>query len=349
MKFLKSLFVTFLILLIIGGVGYIGYSYYFMDKMNMGNMSSDTSNNNKMSNMSGMSDMPGMGNNQSVQDQMTTNSAVSMNIVAVGNRNQLIEAINKINQAVDLITIDPYSKTTAPSQGASLQAPQSGTINIYPSGNSSLNIMPNGNTGNQLTQGMANAPLNNYVYDQSKLQQLNNAIFALAQGNFLLNELSTDLLEQSNTSLSGYQQYYYALQNKSKLDNALSMINQAVTLINVNPYASQSGYAYNIDAMNQMHQGVYNLAQGLAMLNKLSQSFTKQMSDAATSVYQSNGNSMNGMMNMSSGMNLGIFDNINLTTVFNILLILFVIGLFGGIIGAIHNLFKPKRSSDEVI
>ena len=376
MRFLKGLLTVVLVLIIIGGIGYLGYSYFYMDNMgngNMANMPSNTTNNQDSTNSgmsgmsgnsgmsnnnsnSGMSGMEGMGNNQ---NQHTAGSSVnSLNIIAEQNRNQLNEAVTKINEAMDLITIDPYANATVPSnsmQNNQQQGTGSGTINIYPSGNSSLNIMPNGSTttGTQPSPNMNNTPANNYVYDQGKLQQLHNGIFALAQGVSTLSDLNNDLLTQSSaysSSLTDYQalmmQYYNALQNKSKLDNAISMINQATSLINVNPYASQNGYAFNADAMGQLNRGVYALAQGLASLNNLSQDFTKQMSDATTGVnYLSNGSSA---MNMSNGMSSELLGNISTATIFNILLIIFVIGLFAGIIGAIFNLFRPRRNSREV-
>jgi len=381
MKFLKGLLVTILILVIIGGIGYIGYSYFFMDMNNNNtNMSSNTSNNSQNSSTSGMSGMSGMGNNQNQQQsgttgmsgnsgmsgmgnnqnqqQTTTSNVNSLNIIAVENRNRLSEAVSKINEALDLITIDPYSKATVPSNGTMQNHPQqntgSGTINIYPSGNSSLNIMPNDTTGNQPAQNMNNTPANNYVYDQGKLQQLHNGIFALAQGVSTLDELNNDLLTQSsayNANITNYQalmlQYYNALQNKTKLDNAISMINQATALFNINPYASQYGYSFNADAMGQLNRGVYALAQGMASLNRLSKSFTKQMSDATTGVNSlSNGSSM---MNMSNGTSSGFLGNISTATIVNIVLALFVIGLFAGIIGAVFNLFKPRNNSRGVM
>ena len=373
MKFLRGLLATFLILVIIGGIGYIGYSYFYMDMDNNNtNISSNTTNNNQNSGMSGMSGMgnnqnqqqsgtmdmsgnsgmSGMGNNQN-QQQKATSNINSLNIIAVENRNRLNEAVNKINEALDLITIDPYSKTTIPSNGTMQNKPQqntgSGTINIYPSGNSSLNIMPNDTAGNVPDQNMNSTPANNYVYDQGKLQQLHNGIFALAQGVSTLDALNNDLLTQSspyNANLSDYQalmlQYYNALQNKAKLDNAISMINQATALINVNPYASQNGYAFNADAMGQLNRGVYALAQGMASLNELSQNFIKQMSDATTGVYSlTNGSSV---MDMSNGMSSGFWGNVSTVTIINIVLVLFVIGLFAGIIGAVFNLFKPRNN-----
>ncbi len=354
MKFLKGLLATFLILVIIGGIGYIGYSYFFMDMNDNNTNMSNTSNNNQNSSSSGMS---GMENNQN-QQQTTTSNVNSLNLIAVENRNRLNEAVNKINEAMDLITIDPYSKATVPTNSTMPNSTQqntgSGTINIYPSGNSSLNIMSSDTTGNLPTQNMNNTPANNYVYDQGKLQQLHNGIFALAQGVSTLDGLNNDLLTQSspyNTNLSDYQalmlQYYNALQNKAKLDNAISMINQATALINVNPYASQYGYAFNADAMGQLNRGVYALAQGMAGLNELSQNFTKQMSDATTGVYSlSNGSSV---MDMSNGMSSGFWGNISTATIINIVLGLFVIGLFAGIIGAVFNLFKPRNNPRGVM
>jgi hypothetical protein len=235
----------------------------------------------------------------------------------------------------------------------SQQNQSTGSVNVYPGGNSTVNVTPpsGNNNPNNSTMPANNNPVDNYVYDQGKLQQLNNGIYTLAQGVMLINQLSDDLTMQSSTvenTPATYQtyinRYNMTLINKTKVNNAILMLNQAFTLVNVNPYGSVSGYQFNIPEMQKLHQGVYKLAQGMTMLRGLNDDFTMQMAQAAYQAQLSSNGSSNNMygMNMSnSGFNL------NLTTIFNIVLIVMVVGLVLGILGAIISMFKPKRNSGD--
>lgn len=335
----------------------------FFAPMNNQSMDTSPSTTNPTSTSMPHGQMP---NNQQMPNMSAGNIAQSnspLNTIAIQNKDKLNQAIGTINQAIELITIDPYSKTTISTmQNGNMQMggtqPSQGTINIYPSGNSSVNIAPNGNNSpnnaapstNTNMGAMTEQKNSNYVYDQGKLQQLHNGIYTLAQGIMAINQLNDDLSVQSamvESNPPDYQTYVMryntALQNKTKLNNAIGMINQANTLVNVNPYASANGYQIDLQAMQQLHQGVYKLAQGMTMVSRLNEDFTNQMAQAAQKAQNiSNNSSMTGMTMSGTG----LFDSINLTTVFNIILIVMVVGLIIGIFGAIVSLFK-KRSINK--
>ncbi|KNY28068.1 hypothetical protein [Pseudobacteroides cellulosolvens] len=304
--------------------------------------------------------------------QENTSKNTQLNTIAVQNRDKLNQAIGTINQAIDLISIDPYSKATLPqaninnmqmgtNQGQAGQG--TGTINIYPGGNSSVNIAPNGNntTNNQATpapnnQGTVNMQQNqNYVFDQGKLEQLHTGIFTLSQGIMVINQLNDDLLaqsvivEQNPPNYDTYvARYNTAIQNREKLYNAINKLSQASILVNVNPYASSVGYSYSKDAMGQIHQGVYKLAQGMAMLSNLSEEFTNQMVQASISVQGTTGaSSHTGMISGNQWLN-GLFGNVSMITIFNIILVVLMIGLVLGVLGAIMSMLRKSDNKKNL-
>ncbi|MFZ5986448.1 MAG: hypothetical protein ACOYWZ_04890 [Bacillota bacterium] len=356
MKFLRGLLAVFLVLTIVGGLGYIVWSTVL--PMYYPGM-------NAAPNNQPHTQAPGQQNPHG----NTPQNNVPLNTTAIQNRDKLSQAISTINQAIDLISIDPYSKATLPQEStaqmhpgtAQGQASQgSGTINIFPEGNSSVNISPNGNNtpNNQTTtantnQGTTNMQQNqNYVFDQGKLQQLHNGIFTLAQGIMTINQLNDDLLVQSaviEANPPNYETYVIryntALRNKTKLNNAMNLLSQASTLINVNPYASPNGYPYNKDAMAQLHQGVYKLAQGMAGLNGLNEDFTNQMAQAAMAAQNIIGRETLGITHGTAPLD-GLFGNINLTTLFNIILIVLLAGLILGVLGAVISMLGRNGRSN---
>lgn len=382
MKFLKGLVVFLLIVIIIGGLGYIGWTTFFMPNshfnLGMGNMpgmntqqntqtpSNQTGNTGQMSGINGMSGM--QGNQSSTGQNNNASQNIPLNTLAIQNKDKLNQAIGTINQAIDLITIDPYSRITVPNitmLPGSMQGQQNqpnGTVNVYPGGNSTVNVTPpagNNNpnkstqSANNNTAAMIEQQNANYVYDQGKLQQLNNGIYTLAQGIMLVNQLGDDLTLQSSTvevNPQTYQtyitRYNTALLNKTKINNAINMIGQAFTLVNVNPYGSINGYQINIPEMQKLHQGVYKLAQGMTMLKGLNEDFTVQMVQAAYNAQRLT--SGTGTSNSMSGMNM-TGNGINLTTIFNIVLIVMVVGLVLGVFGAIISMFryKPRKDSGD--
>ncbi|MDF2522959.1 MAG: hypothetical protein K0R31_600 [Clostridiales bacterium] len=372
MKVLRGILVVLLVFIIIGGLGYIGWSMFYMP-MNHQSMNTPSDTTNPPSTNTPQGQMPGMQmpqNNQQVPNSSSGNtnqSNVPLNTIAIQNKDKLNQAIGTINQAIDLITIDPYSKATVSGMlngnmqtgGTQTQPGQgTGTINIYPSGNSSVNIAPPANNSPNNTTpspstnmgAMAQQQNTNYVFDQGKLQQLHNGIYTLAQGMMAINQLNDDLAIQSASVESNppdYQTYIMryntSLQNKTKLNNAVNMINQANTLVNINPYASPNGYQVNVQGIQQLHQGIFKLAQGMTMLSRLNDDLTSQMAQAAQRA-QSIAN-MSGVPGMTMP-GTGLFGSINLSTLFNIILIVMVIGLVIGVFGAIVSLFKNKPSGN---
>ncbi|WP_184309784.1 hypothetical protein [Anaerosolibacter carboniphilus] len=372
MKIFRALLNTILILIIVGGLGYIAWNTYFMQYM--GYPGTDTTNQTPMAPNTdlGQTDQHAQGNQHNMTDS-TGNNALP-NTIAIQNKDKLNQAIGTINQAIDLITIDPYSRTTMPSMdGNSMIMNKSnlqssggtGTINIYPSGSGSVNITPSGNItpNNQMpatdtNMGAMNPTANtNFVYDQGKLQQLHTGIYTLAQGLMLMHELNDDLSLQSAmgvTDPTSYQtqitKYNLALQNKTKLNNVISMIEQASILVNVNPYGAPGGYQINMDGMGQLHQGIFKLAQGMTLLGRLNDDFTTQMMQAAqqaqTALGTSNTTPHIGSGNMFSS---DFLNSINISTIFSIILIVMVVSLLIGILGAIVSLFKARPRENNRI
>jgi len=366
MRFLKGLLAFFLIIIIVGGVAFVGWNIYvdyqFNNSMNM------TSDNTKDNTNKEETDMSNMNNTA----ENTEQNASIPNPMDAHNREKMSRAIDLIDEAVELITIDPYSNATVPdskdpmqmndNQGQTSQV--TGTINIYPNDNSTVNLTPSNDTattdtgmstGTKSTMDNMDADTsqsNNFVYDQAKLQQLHSGIYTLAQGILAINELSDNLLNQSmkiEQTPFTYQTYVVryssALQNKTELENAMNMLGKASILINVNPYAPENGYTYNNDYMKQLHEGIYKYAQGMALLESLGEDFTNQMTTASMSaqnlVYSSN------QMDMSSSIGTNLFGNINMSTIFNVIIIILVIGLIVGVLGAVSNLFKNKARAND--
>lgn len=327
MKVLKGLITFVLILIIVGGVGFLGWNLIYKSGMiNMGNMG-DMSN---MENMTGNDNTDP--NSSSQMDNMQNNNFFTTQ--AVQNKDKLNQITTTINDAINQITIDPYSKVTLPS---STQQPM-----MQPTqGNTTVNIYPNGNAAAGSTTSPQMTTKGNYIYNQDKLEQLHNGIFKLAQGRMILDDLNNDLTAQSSmsepTDYQGYSVLYNTiLQNKIKLNNALNMINEASSLLNVNPYSSGTTYEYNTEEMKNLHNGIYKLAQGLLSGTKLSEEFTNQMMNIST--LANNTNSM-GNMNMGQGFSLGSF---NLSYIFMIILVIMIITLFISLFGAISSVLKRK-------
>ncbi|MDF2907617.1 MAG: hypothetical protein K0R34_2938 [Herbinix sp.] len=367
MKFFKGLITFLLIIIIVGGVGFLAYNLYFVNlmpgsgmNMSSDNMGNTTNNNNNNEDSSDMTDMDMSSGNM--------NQTVAIPNPEDGkNREKLNEAITLINKAMDQITIDPYSQATITEDpgmqmNGSMGTQVTGTINIYPSDNSSVNITPNEAPQEAETSQPAMAGMNmdestkdsektNHVYDQMKLQQLHSGIYTIAQGLSAIDILNDNLLGQSMileqqpfTYQTYVQRYNNALMNKAELEKAISLLESASILINVNPYASDNGYTIDSDSMNQLHEGVYQFAQGMAMLESLEQDFINQMTSA--SMNAQNSVSIMGQMNMSSNSS-SLLGGLSISTIINIILIVLIIGLIIGVLGSILNLFKHKTPTNS--
>jgi hypothetical protein len=357
MKFLKGLLIVFLFVIIVGGVGFLGYQIY-TGNINGMDMSSDTDTSSDNQDRMGM--------------DMSTETKAIPNPYLAQNREKLSDAIASINKAVELITIDPYSKATVPDMNSmsdmsdNMGDMDSKDINIYQSGNSSVSITSeeeeaeNADTTTDMEEAMGTMDMetdkgDNYVYDQSKLEQLHNGIYCMAQGILTVNDLGNDLLNQSMqleeyplTYQSYVTRYNVSIQNRMKLEEAINLLSQASVLVNVNPYASSNGYSVDGEKMLQIHEGIYDLAQGMAGLNSLLNDFNNQMYEASISAQNAvYSNSTTSTMDMSSNIFTDLFDNISISTVVNILIIILVIGLVIGIFGMITSVFKSNKNMNH--
>jgi hypothetical protein len=399
LKFLKGFLVFILIAIIIGGIGYIGYSYLFMGNMNHSSMNGTTANsvtepqsqqtsdsktNQNDQSMPGMSGMAGMQDNSSDKQTSQNNSSqqsnnqVSLNQanLVLQNKDKLDKTAALINEALKLMSVDPYApsesnsgmnmqmqssdETVQPAQDSTSAAKDSGnktTINIYPQGNSSSSTM----TQNSTMQNMGT------TYDSNKMDKLHSGLYKIAIGTALIEQLKNDLTYQAENAAGNYQdtvqyysnQYNLTVQDKNKVNQIMTYLDEAATLVNINPYVSTNGLVYDKGRMNQIHQSIQKLAEGVVTLNDLSDDLTKQTISLANTVQnniytanqQMNNSSMS--MPMSSGLFGGLFDSISMASVVNIILILFVIGMVIGVLGFIFSLLKSpiqkvNKNEDEL-
>lgn len=350
MKVVRRSISFLLIIIIIGGTGYLTWNFIGRPRdivgMNMPDSTSGNKNttNNTQNNNTSMSTIPGTENNNTLTAQ------------AIQSKDKLSQVVTMISDAVNQITIDPYSKVTV--QGNSntntnmAQQQGSTTINIYPNSNNTVNSpQPGGtpatgapSTGTTGTTG--SMPVNNMVYNQSKLEQLHNGIFKLAQGMMLLNELNDDLalqssLPQSSNYDSLVMRYKVLEQDKYKLNKSLNLINEASILINVNPYTAGNSYVYDIQQMDQLHKGIYKLAQGMLIGSKLGEDFTNQMVSINSTI---SSNAVNNMGDVNTGSVLKI-GSINFTVIVSIVLIIFIIIFLIALYRAIKSILRNVTSN----
>lgn len=363
-KFFKSVLALILILVIVGGLGYIGYSYYFMNPNNM-------STANGQGNTSNQDPMNMQGGSMTDTDQTANVIALEAVRVAMANKEDLETAVAALNEAMTYMTLDPYSPSEkADSMGSmnEVQTPTIAPVTNPTQGNTTINIYPETNNTQQSTSTPNMAMTNmGTVYDATKMEQLHSGLYKLSVGMQLLGQLKNDLntqAEYANKDIQNPIQYYsnqYALvfQNKNKLNNALTYINEASSLVNINPYVSENGLVYDKDRMKKIHESIFKMAQGVASLNKLSDDMTIQAVNTANAAqnYANNVNNANmnpGMSttnNATGGIFDGLFTNINIPTIVNIIMILFVTLFILGLFGFIFSLLKTttKKSSDANI
>ncbi len=334
MKVFRRITEFILILIIIGGIGFLTWNITNtsgnMQGMNMGDNQNNTNNTTNTQENSAHNTMPGMQND------------TLLNTLDIKNKDKLDQVITAINDSINQITIDPYSKITVPrsslQQNASEQQ-RNTTINIYPNSNNTVNAPVQGNA---TPPAAASNNLNaNIVYNQAKLEQLHNGIFKLSQGLMSLNDLNDDLTQQVTiqepANYESYARRYSTLyQNKVKLTRALNLINEGSLLVNVNPYTSGVGYEYDATQMEQLHKGIYKLAQGMLLGVRLGEDFTKQMTEVNL---LANNTSMN-TMNMSPSYSIR---GIDVKVILYMLIVVFIVTFIIALSGAVKAAFKPAK------
>ncbi|HWR42799.1 hypothetical protein [Sporomusa sp.] len=273
-----------------------------------------------------MAGMPGMNGQQMPPSPF--------NNLASQNKDKLTQATTILNQAMELITTDPYSQITLPSR-TTTPAGTAGSINVPSREGVTININP----GEKRADFPSNA--GNIVYDQTKLEQLHNGIFKFSQAMMLLNELNNDLTDQSvmpeaspPATETYVGRYNLTQQNRAKLVQANRLLQEALAMVNVNPYAPSEGYVYNTQKMQQLHQGISELARSTLILSRLSDDFNQQMAQIAYEARavraQMSSASMAGMT--GTAMQHGAMSGGDYSWVFKIALIVIV---FGMVLGAL--------------
>ncbi|MDF2941694.1 MAG: hypothetical protein K0S01_552 [Herbinix sp.] len=367
-SFFGGLVVFFLIIIILGGVGYLGYNIIKNGNGGMASMTSDSTsgdtNNTDVSNTDTPTDTANSNNDTSTNNDTTTASENSNKITQINqvmlNKEILDKASNTINSSLEQMTLDPYaakSDTNATTDMQGMNDSQQNNPDTIAQGSTTVNIYTAPTDQMTQTQSMSMGQ----TYDSDKMQQLHSGLFKVSVGMQLLSQLQNNLekqIEQASidaNSDSEYfmNQYYSTIQNKNKLTNALTYINEAVDLININPYVDANGVVYDSSKMTQLHDSIYMIAQGVVDLNKLNDDLLTQAVHIGNSAQNSYNqelvdsvNTNNNTMDMSTG---GLFSNLNLSSIITFAMIAFVVIFIIGLLGAILNLFKSNKTGNEQI
>ena len=287
---------------------------------------------------------------QHQQHGMNQQMASPFNMLAAQNKDKLTQATVTLTQAMDMITTDPYSQITMPSRGEGQTAVQQGNVNVTPGTGVTVNIAP-GAHGQQPRQ--PESPAANIVFDQSKMEQLHNGIFKFSQAIVVLQELNNDLADQSMMVESNppdertYMiRYNLTLQNRNKMNQVNRLLQEAMVLVNVNPYAPATGYVYNTQKMQQLHLGIFELAKSALVLSRMSEDFNQQLtqiSSEARMLRLQSPQSMQGMqgMQMQHG-NTSVFEY---PLIVNLALAMVIFGGVRGVLVLIKRLLQDIRAA----
>jgi len=366
-KFFSKFISFFLIVIIISGVGFLGYNIISGNGgMNMSSMGSMTTakdnktdikeNANTTDNSS--KDNMNMGNSANNTDSNANNnnnnSSTQYATTVINTILQNKDNVEKVNLALKdtlkLMTLDPYGieKRKENNNSSDTKTQQNGQ---------NQTTTQEGTTVNVYTQNSTNTTMENMgtTYDTDKMEKLHTGLYKVSIGMQLLDQLKNNLsfqLEQASLEVKDPSQYYYnqyliTVQNKTKLTEALGYINEASSLVNINPYVSQNGAVYDKDRMTSIHESIYKLAQVVIDLNKVNDNFSNQaitLGNVTQNYINNNGQSMQGMNMNGTGFN--IFGNINMITVFNVLVVVFIVIFIISILGYISRLLKSPRNTN---
>lgn len=372
-SFFGGLVVFFLITIILGGVGYLGYNIIKNGNGGMSSMTTDSTSVDTTStdvvNADTASDTVNTDNNSTINNDTTAASANSNKIGQINqvmlNKEALDKASNTIDSALVQMTLDPYAAKADTNSTTDMQGmndTQQNSTDTTTQGSTTVNIYTAPNDQTSQTQGMSMGQ----TYDADKMQKLHSGLFKVSVGMQLLSQLQDNIeiqVEQASidtTSGSTYymDQYYTTIQNKNKLSDALTYINEAVDLININPYVDASGVVYDSNKMTQLHDSIYMIAQGVVDLNKLNDDLLSQavqIGTLAQNAYNqelidsaSSNNSIS-TMDMTTDTTGSLLSNINISSIITFAMIAFVVIFIIGLLGSIMNLFKSGKPGSEQI
>ncbi len=361
-SFLSGLVVFFLIIIILGGVGYLGFNIIKnadgMPGMSMASNKTSTDTGKTNTTDSGTKDETANTQNNNTQSNAENAYKISQTNQIMKSKEALSQAYETISAALDKMTLDPYATDTdknSSMNGNSMGNMQNDNTNSRNSQDKTTINIYNGSTSGQQSSQMQSM---GQTYDADKMQQLHVGLYKVSVGMQLLDQLKDDItgqIEKAGVDTSSktefyMNQYYKTVQNKNKLQEALTYINEAVNLININPYVDANGLVYDSQRMAKLHDSIYTIAQGVVDLNKLNDDLLSQSVNLGTlaqkaysELQQSQNNT--GTMNMPSS-------GLNITNIITIVLIAFVVIFIITLLGSIVKLFKSggqKTTTDNQV
>jgi hypothetical protein len=356
---LSGLVVFVLIIIILGGVGYLGFNIITnangMSSMSMTSNSKTTntkSTDTKSTDTSNTdtSNETVTADNASTKDKGSTYKINQINQI-VTNKDALDKAYNLIHSALGEMTLDPYAANVDTSSSMSYQMKKQSNSNEGNNTNNSsqdrttVNIYT-GNVSDQQTTQMSGM---GRTYDANKMQKLHSGLYKVSVGMQLLKQLQDNIsaqIEQANFDAGSETQYYInqyntIMKDKSTLNSALTYINEAVDLININPYVDANGLVYDTDKMTTLHDSIAIIAQGVVDLNILNNNLLSQSISLGTLAQNSyNKAQLENQYAAASTMNMTSTSGINISSIFTLILIVFAVIFIIGLLGSILSLFK---------
>ena len=359
----------FLVLVIISGSGFLAYNLISgsVGEMSMSGMksNSDTSSNDNSKdeptknaetskqemNMENESSKDNSTNGDMTMKESTENSSSQYSAPVIKsvllNKDDLEKTLVTLKESINLMKQDPLvadedQQTGTNETGTEEQAKTTQNQTTDASGNTIVNVYPP--SGDKQTTAMQHMGT---TYDATKMEQLHTGLYKVSIGMQLLEQLKENLslqLEQASINITNPSQYYNSqylttLQNKNKLTEALNYINEASSLVNINPYISSTGLVYDKNKMGQMHESIDKLAISVVNLNKINDNFSRQSIELINLTQNSPT-----MTNMDMNNSGNVFSSLNMTTVFNALVIVFILIFIVSIFGYISRLLKSPKN-----
>lgn len=362
-SFLSGLVVFVLIIIILGGVGYLGFNIINNANGMAGmNMASETTSTNTESTENTETTTSAEATQQTTTDNETSSAVAEID--KINQLNQMMlnnEALNKayqtVSSALEKMTLDPYAQDSDKSTSMkdqmgeqSMEGMQNDSSDAA-MGNTTVNIYT-GDVTDQQTMQMSNMGT---TYDADKMQQLHSGLYKVSVGMQLLKQLQNDIvlqIDKTSIDTSSKTEYYMnqynrTISNKNKINNALTYINEAIDLININPYVDANGLVYDTERMTTLHDSIYMIAQGVVDLNKIDSDFLAQAIDLGTLAQNAfNETLQNQSTDTMSSMDMTApVSGINVSTIVTSALIAFVVIFLIGLAGSILSLFKSGNSS----
>ena len=235
-KFFNGLLILILLVVIFGGVGYIGYNYMVMNPTLMGNGQVNNQQTTQVpTDNNSMPSMPGMTTVEPTNPAPAAGAQVAeIAGLALKNKDELNNALASLNEAIEFMTLDPYS-TSQKNQDNNSMATMPGMnttpgMNITPAvpgvtqpttvpetatqapsvqGNTTINIYPQPNSAqsapaNTTMQSGVMADMGT-TYDPIKMEQLHSGLYKLSLGMQLLDQLGDEFANQAETAAFNIQ------------------------------------------------------------------------------------------------------------------------------------------------